>query len=79
MQVNLEMQGHSVDLVETGTIALTRLKAEPYNLLIVCPIIEDMTSSELISQIQWNPALEQLEIIDLKSGLSNSSRGCRPY
>jgi DNA-binding response OmpR family regulator len=77
----LEKNGFSTDIAETGEEALSKLKSQSYDVLLVDLKLPDMEGTEILSQVK---ALEAVKIMltgfpSLVSGIQAMDKGVDAY
>jgi len=76
MQRSLELQGHRVALAENGRVALAKLRAEPFDLLLLDIEMPEMDGYAVLEAMKSDLALRDLPVIVTSSveGLDNIVR-----
>jgi class 3 adenylate cyclase len=76
MQRSIELQGHRCSLAENGRIALDKLRAEPFDLLLLDIEMPEVDGFAVLKQIQADAALRDVPVIVTSSveGLDNVVR-----
>jgi adenylate cyclase len=76
MQRSLELQGHRVALAENGRVALEKLRAEPFDLLLLDIEMPEMDGYAVLEAMKSDLALRDLPVIVTSSveGLDNIVR-----
>src|SRR5512134_1430106 len=76
MQRSLELQGHRVALAENGRLALEKLRAEPFDLLLLDIEMPEMDGYAVLEAMKADLALRDLPVIVTSSveGLDNIVR-----
>ena len=73
---SLELQGHNVASADNGRVALERLRAESFDLLLLDMEMPEMDGFQVLEQLMGDPALRDLPVIVTSSleGLANIVR-----
>ena len=76
MSRNVELQGHRSTLAENGRVALEKLRAEPFDLLLLDIEMPEMDGFAVLEQLKADPALRDIPVIVTSSleGLENVVR-----
>ena len=76
LQRSLEQQGHRVALAENGRIALERLRAEPFDLLLLDIEMPELDGFAVLAALKADRALRELPVIVTSSveGIANIVR-----
>jgi class 3 adenylate cyclase len=73
---SVEMQGHRTTLAENGRVALDKLRAEPFDLLLLDIEMPELDGFAVLEQLKADPALRDIPVIVTSSleGLDNVVR-----
>lgn len=63
LQVILEKEGHRVDVANSGTLALAKVKASPPNIILLDFRMPDMNGFEVTQQIRQNDQYSSVAIL----------------
>ena len=76
MSRSVELQGHRCVLAENGRIALEKLRAEPFDLLLLDIEMPEMDGFAVLEQLKADPALRDIPVIVTSSleGMDNIVR-----
>ena len=76
MSRSVELQGHRATLAENGRIALEKLRAEPFDLLLLDIEMPEMDGFAVLEHLKADPALRDIPVIVTSSleGLENIVR-----
>ena len=76
MSRSVELQGHRTALAENGRIALEKLRAEPFDLLLLDIEMPELDGFGVLEQLKADPALRDIPVIVTSSleGLDNIVR-----
>jgi adenylate cyclase len=65
---SVELLGHRVSLAENGQVALEKLRAEPFDLLLLDIEMPELDGFAVLEQLKADPHLREVRIIVTSSG-----------